>query len=418
MVLSINTSYTGNVRGTRYFFLSFRQIFVRSGNIHSFIQHYCTMRSDRGRLPKMNRVRDYLRLIVIFLLGFYLRGIIDVHSWNTKGDDGVTDYYTQSISNAIVGSHHDVEGQSQFQPGNDQRGDTRTHWCIVAGRYLPKTTRGHFDHFPHAAEIILPCWSYFVRENVVDRCGYALAGENFALPPWIKELVSAMGCKVEHSMDGLNKNGTAGFVPANDIQHIPNMYLLRPRLDYFKYLDHPDHAHMLRRLFVDDDFIANSKGNGKPFQIGFIQRKGARRIDNLDQIYRRLKQDIPEANITITDFQFDTVKEQATWFATKDFIIGAHGAAITNSIFITPGTIVMQLYPPGYFLQTLEVSFYPLRKIDMYVRLQACLYVFFSHGNNIHSSIHQSSFPAVDRTIWWCGHTVGREGNQPLHKIA
>ena len=200
----------------------------------------------------------------------------------------------------------------------DERTDDRTHWCVIANKFLPRTTRGHFDHFPHTSEIILPCWSYFVKNGVTKRCGFALVGKNFVLPSWIKELVDAMGCQIKQSDQGLPKSNIVDFVPSDDIQYIPNYYLLRPRLDYFRYLDHPEHAHMLRRLFVNDEYIATIKGNDKPWQIGIIQRQGARRFDNLNEIYETLVQDIPEANITITDFKFETVKEQATWFATKD----------------------------------------------------------------------------------------------------
>ena len=43
--------------------------------------------------------------------------------------------------------------------------------------------------------------------------------------------------------------------------------------------------------------------------------------------------------------------DQARWFASKDLIIAAHGAALTNSVFITKGTIVLQLYPPFFYWQ-------------------------------------------------------------------
>lgn len=262
-----------------------------------------------------------------------------------------------------IDTYANPERKNYKYAGNGGSSDDRTHWCVVASKFLPKTTRGHFDHFPHAAEIILPCWSYFVKENVTDRCGFALVNINYKLPPWIKELVDTMGCHVKQSDYGLPKDNIVDFVPAEDIQHIPNYYLLRPRLDYIRYLDHPEHAHMLRRMFVSDDYIGSVKGNGKPLQIGIIQRDGARRFDNLDEILKTLKNDIPEASIIVSDFKFGSVKEQATWFATKDMVIASHGAALTNSIFITVGTIVLQMYPPGYFLQTLEVSLFEISRV-------------------------------------------------------
>ena len=324
----------------------------------------------------MAKAVGLLKSLSLFLFGFYIRGIIDFYSIQKHLQQEVDDanyivglgipvrHHTISSLNhdlSHVLSDDDLQGEvttEQMRTKKQQEpSDDRTHWCVVAAKFLPKTTRGHFDHFPHAAEIVLPCWSYFVKQNVVDRCGYAIASQSFKLPSWIQELVDVMGCKVQYG-SGLPKGSNlVDFLPERDVQHIPNYYLLRPRLDYVRYLDHPEHAQMLRRMFVDDEYINQIKGDGMPKQIGIIQRNGARRIDNLDTILRTLHKDINDskANITVTDFQFKTVKEQATWFATKDMILASHGAALTNSIFVTPGTIVMQMYPPGYFLQTLEV---------------------------------------------------------------
>ena len=49
-----------------------------------------------------------------------------------------------------------------------------------------------------------------------------------------------------------------------------------------------------------------------------------------------------------------TVRDQAKWFASKHFIIAVHGAALTNSAFITKGTFVLQIYPPGFHWQSLD----------------------------------------------------------------
>jgi hypothetical protein len=74
----------------------------------------------------------------------------------------------------------------------------------------------------------------------------------------------------------------------------------------------------------------------------------------MEDICNALQQALPDANINMTEFEFKTLKEQAWYFASKDIIISPHGAALTNSIFITPNTIVLQMYPDGYFWQSLE----------------------------------------------------------------
>lgn len=234
----------------------------------------------------------------------------------------------------------------------------KKHWCIVALKYLPKNTLKHFTHFPHASEILLPCWSYFMEQNAVNNCGYFFHYK-LNLSAWSRELIETMGCdiriSVKDSSNDILPDGKVLSLPADDVQFIPNLYLLRPRHGYIRYMNDASHAHELRRKFVSDEYIQSKKGYGKPLQIGMIQRRDSRRIGNLEQIRDALQEAIPSADIVVTDFvDLKTVKEQAMWFATKNVIVAAHGAALTNSVFITQGTIVMQLFPPGYFWPSLD----------------------------------------------------------------
>ena len=366
----------------------------------------------------MSKIRYTIWSIILFLLGFYTRGFVDLlFSFQRIGFTSNVDslkkidkktfikQYWQQKGDEIDLTSNSVTSNSKTR-GNDHMG--RTHWCIIASKFLPRTTRNHFDHFPHTSEIVLPCWSYFVEQGVTNRCGFAIASNNYKFPQWIKELIDAMGCEIRESDKGLPKDNIVDFVPADDVQFIPNYYLLRPRLDYIRYLNHPEHAHMLRRLYVDDEYIAQVKGDGKPIQIGIIQRQGARQINNLDEIHMTLKQDIPHGNITVTDFSFKTVKEQAIWFATKDVIIASHGAALTNSIFITPGTIVMQLYKPGYFLQTLEVSY----TYDMTMDYKSLVVQCMSNSQCfINSFFFCFLYTAINRTIRRHSYTMVQKRN-------
>jgi len=314
-----------------------------------------TMSLQKKQKVTMRFLHKVVQSMIIFSIGFYIRGIVDFYFLHTTFDH---------VDLAVNLKPAQVQGQVEHQAIPNMQVSTgthttnnhsnQTHWCIIASKFLPRTTNSHFDHFPHSSEIILPCWSYFIKQNVTNNCGFYLAGERFVLPKWTKEVVEKMGCKVKMQTQGVPKDNIIESIPVDDVQYIPNLYLLRPRFDYFHYLDHPEHATILRKRFVSDDTIANAKGNDKPLQIGIIQRPNARRIDNLIEIEKGLQRNIPNGNITITNFTFSTVEEQATWFATKDMIIAAHGAALTNSIFVTPGTIVLVMYPPGYFLQTLE----------------------------------------------------------------
>jgi len=276
--------------------------------------------------------------IFMVCIGFFLHGLI-------------SGFQESSVSH----TNDFLAATMAVEPSRNQPMAGKKHWCVVAAKYLPATTRGHFDHFPHAAEIVLPCWSFFMEQEATDNCGYYFASGTraFQLSSWPKELIDTMGCEIKYG-NGIEESGFVNDIPKDDVQYIPNLYLLRPRFNYIRYLNHPLHANALRRLFVSDDHILSTKGHGKPLQIGMIQRGASRRIDNFDQIKNAIQEAIPDGNIITTDFTFGTVREQAEWFATKDVIVAAHGAALTNSIFITQGTIVMQLYPPGYFWESLD----------------------------------------------------------------
>jgi len=294
---------------------------------------------------------------------------------NDEGNDSLSVTKKQSLpspalnkklrDSAAAGARSDVKS-----PGDDQSASTsssvsipvilapakdikaaaspssKTHWCVITHAYIARTPSKYFYHFPHAAETLLPCWSYFYEQGLTDICGIELRLGKVTLASWNRELIEdAMGCKIK-SDENPRKKGDTDFKP--------NLYHMRPRFEYIRYLNSPEHAHALRRNIISDDYIAKVKGKGKPFQIGIIQRPDARRIDNLQEIRDAVQVALPDAQIDMTDFNFPTMKEQAWYFASKDLIIAAHGAALTNSIFITPKTIVLQLHSSGYYYPSLE----------------------------------------------------------------
>ena len=165
-----------------------------------------------------------------------------------------------------------------------------------------------------------------------------------------------MGCRVKYSKEPLPENGVSPLSDPTEVQHIPNMYLQRPRYGQMIYLDHPEDAHALRRRVISDSLIDKKQsGNGNPLRIGIIQRTRSRVITNLDEIVTALQDKLENCVITISELkEAPLLRQQAEWFATKDVIIAVHGAALANAIFVTPGTIILQLYPPNFFWQSLD----------------------------------------------------------------
>jgi len=48
------------------------------------------------------------------------------------------------------------------------------------------------------------------------------------------------------------------------------------------------------------------------------------------------------------------LKDQILWFATKDIILGPHNEHFAHSLWITPGTVVLQMYPTAYYFPLFE----------------------------------------------------------------
>jgi capsular polysaccharide biosynthesis protein len=95
----------------------------------------------------------------------------------------------------------------------------------------------------------------------------------------------------------------------------------------------------LRREFLNDSIIGLQKK-----QRIFISRKQRRRVINEDELVA-----------VLTKFGFKSiapeslsVAEQVSLFAAAEVVIGAHGAALTNTVFCSPGTKVIEIFTPDY----------------------------------------------------------------------
>lgn len=256
----------------------------------------------------------------------------------------------------------------QFQWGGESDDDDNgkmqsTHWCVLTPNMITRNSQINFqgNNMGHMGESLLPCWSLLFELGAMQQQQHGVRGkaahtnndssfgcgiDTSALGPlrgWSKALVvEAMKCKI---YDGRTANETK----PNDQLHHPNLYLMSPYYRHMQYISHPSHAHLLRQNLVSDAYISNHKsydGSERPLQIGLLERKKSRVILNLHDIAAGLSNAMPDTNLTITNFDHGPmIREQAEWWSTKDVIIAAHGSGVMNSVFITPKTIVLQIYP-------------------------------------------------------------------------
>lgn len=93
----------------------------------------------------------------------------------------------------------------------------------------------------------------------------------------------------------------------------------------------------LRRLFLAEGSIAQTE------KLLISRRKAARRrIVNEKQLWDNLKP-LGFQEVVLEDY---SIREQARLFASAKVIVGTHGAALTNLVFCSPNTQVVELFAP------------------------------------------------------------------------
>lgn len=95
----------------------------------------------------------------------------------------------------------------------------------------------------------------------------------------------------------------------------------------------------LRREFLNDSIIGLEKK-----QRIFISRKERRRVINEDELVAVLS----EFGFKSIAPESLSVAEQVSLFANAEVVIGAHGAALTNTVFCSPGTKLIEIFAPDY----------------------------------------------------------------------
>jgi hypothetical protein len=164
-----------------------------------------------------------------------------------------------------------------------------------------------------------------------------------------------MRCQVEHRSNENVTDRTRPLGPSEPVQHAVPMAVKEPRFRTIRYLEHPDDATALRKLLVSDEWIAQHMQPGKLY-VGVIQRTKSRSFLDIDALIQAIREAFPKDDMILNVTTLDTpsIVEQAQWFSTKDVVFAAHGAALTNSIFLRPKSVVMQFYAKGFWLPSLD----------------------------------------------------------------
>jgi tetratricopeptide (TPR) repeat protein/capsular polysaccharide biosynthesis protein len=164
-----------------------------------------------------------------------------------------------------------------------------------------------------------------LRRSGIDIGSIDKFAVNHCCFPFQRETVSLLGIPLEKIVETYNKNN-----------HIQARQLLVSSVirESTKWA-----CDFLRREFLNDSIIGLHKK-----QRIFISRKQRRRVINEDELVAVLS----EFGFKSIAPESLSVAEQISLFAAAEVVIGAHGAALTNTVFCSPGTKVIEIFAPDY----------------------------------------------------------------------
>jgi len=249
-----------------------------------------------------------------------------------------------SLKKKIPKPHHQVSRESKLP----------RRWCMLTKDNVPKHNKwfGTIEHFPHTLEWFADCWNYLQEESKFEgadvKGGFIIdehVKKKLQKKYWNRAFFPAMKFPVM-----IHRNDTEKDEPL-DYNLITTKYY---EGGWFQRSDIC--ASFRERLWRNLD-VYPQKHNKKARRIGILNRNESRAIMDIGRLTKELKKHYKNAHVDVRAFdseydlkkEEDTMQMQARWFADKDLIIMAHGAAMSNVIFMKPGSAVLELYPQYYF---------------------------------------------------------------------
>lgn len=187
--------------------------------------------------------------------------------------------------------------------------------------------------------------------NVTDRI------KNFKfrkISPWARDLIDAMNCtKI------IRSSNSGPEPPMTD-----DFFHMKPTNRWFEEAGDvgPLQEAVLRRR--TEGFATREELSEGTLSIGLIQRFPSkkkcerrrmpkdcahyREFINLEKIQKALADNFPQAKVRNTRLKGMDLTEQASWWWHRDIVIAAHGASMSNAMFMRPGTAAIEVFPTDY----------------------------------------------------------------------
>ena len=262
-----------------------------------------------------------------------------------------------------------------------------------------------YVHFPHTLQALSQCWSYFQSQtheilHELDHHPQQQDGDAVVVVPRITTAIHTHG--IRGRFHSLNTDWRASLMQlimthVRYVNHakpstLPRQHqsnrthetrIFRPKagiedLQFFWNYSHVQALHenlyqteLYRNQTLGGTVVSSnttddhSNQSADPLCIGLINRKTARRIVNMDQLERAIRQEYPQALVQVVTMEGMTPLQQYIWWNQQSIVVTPHGAATTNLIFMKPGSAVLELYQPHYYwwgfwklAQTAQVRYY------------------------------------------------------------
>ena len=278
-----------------------------------------------------------------------------------------------SIDTHNSSSQNDMHNNSSSSSSHSHRNEEKDIWLWCA---LKRYSTRRLFHFPHAAQSLLPCWSWFerMRSNLTNtttttttttvlHCGFWLIEKNYptiALEGWVGQLIEHMGCSISETeppcYSSASNSGNAMFY-----------FLPRDVLHDYQWFERPQDATSLRMQVLQSINFTDNHGTTAAaatatnhrhdaLRIAIIDRRSTRKLLNVDNVSSSLRHAYPLAAVEIAYMEDMEPTEQFLFWSRQDIIIAGHGAALTNTFFLPPGntSALIEIFPPHFY----DVTFF------------------------------------------------------------
>jgi hypothetical protein len=261
----------------------------------------------------------------------------------------------EALGSGVVRSDHDLE-EIVEGPGLVDIRETRAA-CL----FLVDEDMGRTDHFPHALQQILRCFSYWIASSEDARL--PKHDRYFVVPRrqpvssefvsgLIKQLRSTFGVRFVHFKHDLR------VVRAKNLSYsfdATNSFAMRGPHDARALRDG-----VWKALGLPAADLSSCSGeattNRTTVRIGILDRKKTRRLRNKGSVVRAIESEMQaslpsvQVRFLVGDFEDRTFPEQVEYMSSVDVLVSPHGAQLSGIPFLPNCGRVVELFPTGYLV--------------------------------------------------------------------